>query len=41
VLFLITEFYGFELYKLSQYVLPAVLVLIGVYILVRRRKHDS
>jgi predicted membrane channel-forming protein YqfA (hemolysin III family) len=41
VLFLITECYGFELYKLSQYILPAILVLIGVYILVRRRKHDS
>jgi hypothetical protein len=41
VLFLITEFYGFELYKLSQYILPAILVLIGVYILVRRRKHDA
>jgi predicted membrane protein len=41
VLFLVTEFYGFELYNLSQYILPAILVLIGVYILVRRRKHDS
>ncbi len=41
VLFLITEFYGLELYKYSQYILPAVLVLIGVYILVRRRKHDA
>jgi len=42
-LFLVTEFYGLnlELYKYSQYILPAVLVLIGVYILVRRRKHDS
>jgi predicted membrane protein len=41
VLFLITEFYDFKLYNLSQYILPAILVLIGVYILVRRRKHDA
>jgi Predicted membrane protein (DUF2154). len=41
VVFLITEFYGLELYKYSQYILPAILILIGVYILVRRRKHDA
>lgn len=41
VVFLITEFYGLELYKYSQYILPAVLILIGIYILVRRRKHDA
>ena len=39
VVFLFTEFYGIELHKYSQYILPAVLILIGIYILMRRRKH--
>ena len=41
VLFLITEFYGLELYKYSQYILPAILILLGIFVLLRRRKHDS
>ena len=41
VLFLITEFYGFELYKYSQYILPAILILLGIFILLKRRKHSS
>ena len=40
VLFLINEFYGFDLHKYSQYILPAVLVLLGIFIILRRRKHD-
>ena len=40
VLFLINEFYGVELSKYSQYLLPAILVLLGIFVLLRRRKHD-
>jgi hypothetical protein len=31
VVFLINEFYGFELSKYSQYILPAILVLLGIF----------
>jgi LiaF transmembrane domain len=41
LLFLITEFYGFELYKYSQYILPAVLILLGIFVLLKRKKHSS
>jgi len=40
VLFLINEFYGSELSKYSQYLLPAILVLLGIFVLLRRKKHD-
>ena len=40
VLFLVNEFYGFELSKYSQYLLPAVLILLGIFILLRRKKHS-
>ncbi len=40
VLFLIVEFYGFDLHKYSQYILPVLLVLLGIFVLLRRRKHD-
>ncbi len=40
VIFLIIEFYGFELSKYSQYILPAILVLLGIFVLLKRRKHD-
>jgi hypothetical protein len=40
VVFLINEFYGFELSKYSQYILPAILVLLGIFVLLKRRKHD-
>jgi hypothetical protein len=40
VLFFITEFYGMELYKYSQYILPAILILLGIFVLLKRRKHD-
>jgi len=40
VIFLIIEFYGFELSKYSQYLLPAILVLLGIFVLLRRKKHD-
>lgn len=38
VIFLIIEFYGFDLYKYSQYILPVILVLLGIFVLLKRRK---
>ncbi|MBN1474429.1 MAG: hypothetical protein JW914_07430 [Syntrophaceae bacterium] len=38
VMFLITEFYGLQLYQYSQYILPAVLILLGVFVLLKRKK---
>lgn len=38
LIFLFIEFYGFDLYKHSQFILPVVLVLLGVYVLLKRRK---
>ena len=38
VIFLFIEFYGFDLYKYSQYILPVILVLLGVYVLMRRKR---
>ena len=41
VIFLFIEFKGFNLYQYSQYILPAVLVLLGIYVLLKRRKGGS
>ncbi|OGP68771.1 MAG: hypothetical protein A2W27_02090 [Deltaproteobacteria bacterium RBG_16_44_11] len=41
ILFLITEFYSMELYKYSQYILPAILILLGIFVLLKRKKHSS
>jgi hypothetical protein len=38
VMFLITEFYGLQLYQYSQYILPAVLIMLGVFVLLKRKK---
>jgi len=38
VLFLIVKFYGFDPDKYSQFTLPAILVLLGIFVLLRRRK---
>ena len=38
VIFLFIEFYGFDLYKYSQYIRPIILVLLGVYVLMRRKR---
>lgn len=38
VVFLFIEFYGFDLYRYSQFVLPVVVILLGVYVLMKRRK---
>lgn len=35
--FLYVEFYGFDLYKYSQYLLPAVLILLGFFVILKRR----
>ena len=37
VIFLFIEFYGFDLYKYSQYILPIILVLLGIYVLLKRK----
>ncbi len=39
-IFLITQSYGIEFHNLAKYILPAVLILIGVYVIVKRRKHN-
>lgn len=38
VVFLFIEFYGFDLYRYSQFVLPVVVILLGAYVLMKRRK---
>jgi hypothetical protein len=40
VLFLVNEFYGFDLSQYSQYLLPAVLILLGIFVLLKRKKHN-
>ena len=40
IIFVITEAYGIELYKLSKYILPALLILLGIHVIVKRRKHE-
>ena len=37
VIFLMIEMYGYDLYKFSQYIVPALLVLLGIYVLLKRR----
>jgi hypothetical protein len=37
-LFLANEFYGIELSKFNKYLLPAVLVLLGIFVILRRKK---
>jgi len=39
VIFLYVEFYGFDLYKYSQYILPVILVLLGIFVIMKRHKH--
>lgn len=38
--FLVNELYGFNLSQLSQYLLPGILILLGVYVIIRRKKHS-
>jgi hypothetical protein len=39
-LFLVNEFYGLDLSQYSKYLLPAVLVLLGIFVLLKRKKHN-
>ena len=39
VIFLVIELYGFDFHKYSQYLLPVILVLLGIFVLLKRRKH--
>ncbi|HOW57475.1 MAG TPA: hypothetical protein PKZ12_05700 [Smithellaceae bacterium] len=41
LIFIITEYNGIEFHKLTKYILPLVLILIGIHVLVKRHKHDS
>ena len=36
--FLFYEFYGFEMSQYSKYMLPAVLILLGLFVILRRKK---
>ncbi|MCE5212839.1 MAG: DUF5668 domain-containing protein [Deltaproteobacteria bacterium] len=36
--FLFYEFYGLNLSRYSQYLLPAILVLLGLFVIIRRKK---
>lgn len=36
--FLFYELYGFDPSKYSQYVLPAILILMGIFVILRRKK---
>ena len=37
--FLANEFVGIDLSRYSQYALPAMLILLGIFVLLRRSKH--
>ena len=36
--FLFNELYGFDLSQYSKYLLPAVLILLGIFVILRRKK---
>ena len=38
VLFFINEMYGFDLAKYSQFLLPGILVLLGLFVIIKKRK---
>jgi hypothetical protein len=38
VIFLINNLYGFDLYQYHKYLLPAVLILLGIFVILRRKK---
>jgi hypothetical protein len=40
IIFLVMEFYGLELSRYSQYILPAILILLGIFVIMKRRKHS-
>ncbi|MBN1471048.1 MAG: hypothetical protein JW925_04640 [Syntrophaceae bacterium] len=38
IIFLINESYGFDLSKYSQYLLPAILILLGIFVILKRKR---
>ena len=36
--FLFYEFYGFDVSQYSKYVLPGIIILLGIFVLLRRKK---
>ena len=40
VIFLFMEIFGMELSRYSQYILPVILVLLGAFVLIKRRKNE-
>lgn len=40
IIFLFMEIYGMELSRYSQYIFPLVLILVGIYVILKRRKHN-
>lgn len=38
VAFFINEMYGFDLAKYSQYLLPGILVLLGLFVIIKKKK---
>ena len=36
--FFLNELYGFDLTKFSKYLLPTVLILLGIFVILRRKK---
>lgn len=36
--FLLYQFYGFDMSQYSKYMLPAVLILLGLFVILRRKK---
>ena len=36
--FLLNEFYGYDLSQYSKYLLPAILILLGIFVILRRKK---
>ncbi len=41
IAFLVVEFFRYDLYRFSQYILPAILIVLGVFVLLRRKKRGS
>ena len=39
VIFLIIYLYGFDLYNYTQYAFPLILIVLGIFVLLKRRKH--
>lgn len=40
IIFLFIEIYGMELSRYSQYIFPLVLILLGIFVILKRRRHN-